>query len=743
MIHRAIILFVFLGVGSAGSSCPHSLLLAQESGLSGTSPVSAAGQWWQYRADRRLSGRCEVAGDIAQPAIRWSYPIAGRHTEDFIRYASVIARRDGQLKRLWLDVWEPKIKDNEFPTPEESVVVRINPEPVQDVDGDARKEIVVSVFNHSRDLRWHVLALDALTGAVKTDLAGQFLTGLRDVNGDGVAELFCTAVVRGPRIPAPAELTLIALRGGAPQAIWRLANSSFATHEIGQFPATVNSGAARGAETVLCTPGVGTKSSIFFTRNELNAADGDVEVTAWRTTGQQVESVAAWTGPRLQPLAIRTDAAGVVGVLLQAASFDREPARVQCSGGRASAAVLVSRRAPAATSPVVVGRPLPMAPPLAIVQGANETVEAIRLTPNGQATRAWMIPGRGMTCNNYLEGVLLADLTGDGRLATVVGTRGPGDCARLHAVSATDGATLWTHDFEDYPGTPPPWNVPGLMYWQGGYYRDRSRMDLLVQTRRIGGESCLLDGRTGEPVWQRTQGRRSRDFGRTWMAMYDFDGDQLEDVLNIYPDMFCVARGTDGSLFVAEESHKYVDIYAYYADMIAADFLRRDRPQVLYSHEFVTCLLTGQGQRIWKIDHPHPGGWRNMVGWGDADGDGQMELFFPGAVGQQGREFQCRDAASGDLQWRLSLPDEPPTWPAVADVNGDGRDECVFTMGRALYAVGIAAHGDATTPTGSVLWRLDLPSTAGPVAIADMQGTGKVQIVVTCADGFVYGIGGQ
>jgi len=384
----------------------------------------------------------------------------------------------------------------------------------------------------------------------------------------------------------------------------------------------------------------------------------------------------------------------------------------------------------------VVGKPAPDAAPIVVVQGANETVEAFRPTADGKTKQLWRIPGRGMTCSNYYEGALLADLSGDGRLAVVVGTRGKGDCARLAAVSASDGQTLWVHDFEDFPGTPPPWNVPGLMYWQGGYFRDPKRMDLLIQMRRLDAESYLVDGRTGEIIWRQDKGRTGRGFGRTWMAMYDFDGDGFEDILNIFPDMFCVARGLDGKLLVAEESHKYVDVYAYYADVLVADVLGKKEPQVLYSHEFVTALLTGKGERIWKLDHPHPGGWRDQVGWGDMDGDGHLEFFFPGAMGDKGREFQCLDAATGALKWRLPMPDEPVTFPIVADINGDGRDECLFTMGRTIYAI-----GTARAPLGEVLWKFDLPARAGPLAVADVEGNGTAQIVVSCEDGHIYGIG--
>src|SRR5262249_55432792 len=170
----------------------------------------------------------------------------------------------------------------------------------------------------------------------------------------------------------------------------------------------------------------------------------------------------------------------------------------------------------------------------------------------------------------------------------------------------------------------------------------------------------------------------------------------------------------------------------------------RGQPQVLYLHEFVTALFTRRGERIWKLEHPHPDGWRNQAGFGDAHGDGRLALFFPGAMGKDGREFHCRDAATGELRWSIPMPDEPLTFPAVADIDGDGRDECLFTMGSTIYAVGAGKNdGASSSPTraGAVLWKLDLPGKAGPVTIADVKGDGRAAVVVGCADGHVYGIG--
>jgi hypothetical protein len=133
------------------------------------------------------------------------------------------------------------------------------------------------------------------------------------------------------------------------------------------------------------------------------------------------------------------------------------------------------------------------------------------------------------------------------------------------------------------------------------------------------------------------------------------------------------------------------------------------------------------------------------------NGDGKLELLSPGHRGVPGSceiDFHCYDAATGRLKWRLPIPGSPfgphnqwdadsPTTPAVADIDGEGCDEAVFAIGKALYAVGGKKGGD----WGAVRWTLEFPGPLGPPAIADTRGDGRAEIVVVCADGHVYGVG--
>jgi hypothetical protein len=93
---------------------------------------------------------------------------------------------------------------------------------------------------------------------------------------------------------------------------------------------------------------------------------------------------------------------------------------------------------------------------------------------------------------------------------------------------------------------------------------------------------------------------------------------------------------------------------------------------------------------------------------------------------------------SGSLKWKLSLNGKP-TEPAVADIDSDGRDECIFTIGGNLYTVGAADDGQS----GAIEWTLPLPSYTSSVAVADVMGDGQAQIVLSCADGYVYGVGAR
>jgi outer membrane protein assembly factor BamB len=383
---------------------------------------------------------------------------------------------------------------------------------------------------------------------------------------------------------------------------------------------------------------------------------------------------------------------------------------------------------------------------------------AFRPARDGQSPeQSWMAAGRVQSPRAQDAvmdgGALLADLLGDGCLEVVAAASSPTEgCARLVAISP-DGVELWHHDFPRFPGPVPPWNVGGLTYFFAGRFTDSQRCDVLVSLRRTSmhsDESFMLDGRTGDVIWHRTEGPCGLGCGGGWTAVYDYDGDGLDDAFSFYPHVAWAMHGPTGNLLLGEMAQTIFKCSAYYAKPVIA---RPDGDQscILFAGTaYVLGLLDHDMNVLWQ-SLPADGTPAIMQAIGDIDGDGRLELLAPGyrrETDSTEQVFCCHDLASGQLRWRLNLPGscfvgnnqgfpDSPTAPAVADLDGDGRDECVFAIDDTLYAVGTDAGGVA----GEVCWTLKLPARLGSPTIADVEASGKLQVIVACADGFVYGIG--
>ena len=126
----------------------------------------------------------------------------------------------------------------------------------------------------------------------------------------------------------------------------------------------------------------------------------------------------------------------------------------------------------------------------------------------------------------------------------------------------------------------------------------------------------------------------------------------------------------------------------------------------------------------------------------DLDGDGQMEILYPGYAGKLNC-YSLDHTQHGS--WPINVYDgstiEYPTTPAVGDLNGDGAPEVVFathTQKRGTTKNGSLYIADGQ---GNVLARLELPAVVGaggvepngsiaaPV-LADVDGDGAPEIVL-------------
>ena len=96
---------------------------------------------------------------------------------DFSSHVDVVDYEDGELKLLWRRDIDPNLESR-------AKSVRVGPDPIFDVDGDGRFELVFNLFNDVGDEQWHLVAYDALDGTLKWDLPQRFMVGSAQLHGE-------------------------------------------------------------------------------------------------------------------------------------------------------------------------------------------------------------------------------------------------------------------------------------------------------------------------------------------------------------------------------------------------------------------------------------------------------------------------------------------------------------------------------------------------------------------------------
>lgn len=432
--------------------------------------------------------------------------------------------------------------------------------------------------------------------------------------------------------------------------------------------------------------------------------------------------------------------------------------------------VYSSGSAPPRASAVVGRLDGPTSAPTVIVQGASENIAAFQPAADGSVTPLWSTPGIGgsngasqFTGQHEFSGVALGDITGDGNLETLYAAVGEAGQARLVAVDSS-GSEVWHRDF-DVPGGPRIFNEPGLTLWRTGHFTTLDNEDVLVQTMRGSGgtgEFHLLNGQTGELIWERTFGNTPgshpvmRAAGEAHMPVYDWDNDGLDEAVNFHPDMYYVVDGTGVNLVDAAvvSGGVFPGGSPLYGTPIVDDFLSNGTDSVLWAGSYSQLgLITKFGVDIWHTPFVFDDTPGFIQGVGDVDGNGTLDLLSPGHPISPGVDtssfFHAINAATGADLWTVSLPgrafapvggaySNTPTLSVSADVDQDGRDESVFVISNTLYAVGADPGGTS----GSIEWTFtpDSGLLSSPI-IADGNGDGVAEIIVVSTSGNVYGIG--
>jgi len=125
---------------------------------------------------------------------------------DFSKHVDVLGYVNGKLSVLWQ-------KEIELDISNPQITMRVDPNPVGDLDGDGDQEVMLNLHNEQDDGKWHVTVHDGMTGFLHVDLSDEYLQSVVDINGDGNEELL-TVVTQGGSIPDNGTLRIWTLKNG-------------------------------------------------------------------------------------------------------------------------------------------------------------------------------------------------------------------------------------------------------------------------------------------------------------------------------------------------------------------------------------------------------------------------------------------------------------------------------------------------------------------------------------------------
>ncbi|HOX37627.1 MAG TPA: hypothetical protein PL033_06525 [Candidatus Brocadiia bacterium] len=649
---------------------------------------------------------------------------------DFVLHANLL-RVDGGEGR---HVWEHRYYVENSPGARRKFL-HVGPDPVRDVDGDGKLELVYNLLNDKGDELWHVMVLDPLTGNTKADLPGMFLWGIEDLDGDGVAEIIATPTDR-PRPRRFDTVRILKVKGGAAQTWFERGNCGVPRWNAA-MPLTASTIAEDGElEPMFMDADGDGRREIILTEGDAGLACGRIVAVG---AGPDGRGVVKWSGD-----------AGGKDLALMSARMDQscrltfrdmnDGAMVELDASSGKAIRQADSPGGFATIPSVAdvdgdGRNE------ILVQTSKDTIRCLRMAKDGGAAETlWEAPGHAM---NLAPGYLLpgggcvvaADLDGDGRKETLAGGERDG-IAALNCLDSA-GKIRWQRAIENavVGGV-----EAGVDLWTVGRFGGEGEKGLDVwlsfhRHSRGSGESAVLDGRTGERRWHRElvtaeppEGHQAMPAGDRMSAVADADGDGIDEIYNCAYTIYAGLRGDDGKdAFpgVFTWSKDCFGMWVAYSIPTPVDLDGDGKLDIfLNSSSYARgarAAMTREGRKLWATFTANEQGSRGHQAIADVDGDGAPEIACDVLDGR----LLCLKGRDGSVIWEIEARGGTSN-VAAGDINGDGIIEFVFTdsSGNLRAVRGTDGRGVWSLPVGD-----------GQPILADADGDGLLEVVIVGGDG--------
>lgn len=595
------------------------------------------------------------------------------------RHVDVLRNVDGKFELAWTHGWPDNVTTSVRS-------LEYLAEPVLDVDGDGKLEIMASLYDGKVDQRWHLYIWDAATGKQKAELLDLVPRKYAPLWGDKGGQALLCVRARDTNFKSPQAYEVWRLREGTAKKVWESASAAFVSAAGGDLKVGDVDGDNQPEFFTVEQPGGAEQAW---------GADRDGAIVA--KPGQVLPPVPPVTSAKPAPTPPQLPALeGTLVPHLLAADLD----------GKGRNQLLLYNN-----SIVTV---------LALEQDELRQVETF---PSSE------IP---IVCNLLGDGkpyVLTAGREADGNIR--VQARGP------------DRQPLWRYVL---PGSASSSQYSSrLVSFTVGHFTGGKQLDVFLYCSKPGARTDVVNGRTGKVVWEKVEIPDTlRHFqpagGRA--SVWDYNSDGADDILFCNPDYYCVADGRSGNLLVGPVGiTRLVKWWAAYSS--PAILGGEGASPLVYLGGAYACStsISLDGQRCFWHEHLPSERWR--LNWQEGFVEG---LLPPGNVG--GRKngwrvgnieadgtFRCFDARTGQTRWRLTMP-TAITCISTGDVDDDGESEFVLSGYDGRLQV-IRDEGNRA----KTVWSMQFDAPAGPSLLADLNGDGRSELVVSVGDGKVYVLG--
>lgn len=596
-------------------------------------------------------------------------------------YAAVLHNEGGKGFRL---LWSQFV---EHDLPDDFRELRPNVTSVADLKGDGRRELVVGAFNLAGDNRWHTLVLDVAKGlpAPLADLPDRYFWGCYDLDGDGRPEII-TSTEKARKFAASA--TLQAVDGRTFRDLVSVARASL-------FLANSRLPSATGFMAIRHTPLYlqGHKGEAGLV---LSSTDGKTNQVLWRIKGGK----SVLSPLRATPLA-----------MAMAVSAGAE--RIEKPGREFRPRS--ENNGPAASAPLV-----------SLANGRRELVMALAdgttiggepdLARPGKFKRSWTVPGGNPAIWIGPQGQRVVCTLDKGVVHLTQSAAG--DKASAAGINLRLPHPLYTHPATRSGATLLPFGAGRMHLFVGLQTGVHTLASALYDAD---GTLLWLDAKEG-PYPRSAAVAESPGQGPPILVVDNHGKHLLYDLAG---KSRVIAHGWNVTVPGRGDGTKY-------ALPIIGPFGSNGEARIVMSpglDAIETLSLAGERLARRAFASPYEFDWCGSA-VGKLRGNGEWDIAI---VTQEGI-LHCADTCTCQTRWTLDLGAKATSAINVAsgDLDGDGRDNFLVGLPNGdLLAL------DEQNGAGVVLWKVSFDAGVREAILADVDGDGRLEIIVETDDGRV------